>query len=63
MNIRGSHKSALIIRNTFIKHGCDEALTFLEGYVVKSDKTFRHENIRVIKNSFTGAAELPMCAN
>lgn len=53
MNIRGSHKSALITRNTFIKHGCDEALTFLEGYVVKSDKTFRHENIRVIKNSFT----------
>ena len=52
LNIRGNHKSVLIARNTFIKHGMDEALTFLQGSE-DATKKFVHENIRVIQNTFT----------
>lgn len=44
LNIRGNHKSVLIARNTFIKHGMDEALTFLQGSE-DATKKFVHENI------------------
>lgn len=52
INIRGSHKSALVARNTFIKHGNDEALTFLQGGM-EGTTCNTHENIRVINNTFT----------
>ena len=52
LNIRGNHKSVHIARNTFVKHGNDEALTFLEGSS-NADNKFVHENIRVVQNTFT----------
>lgn len=53
-NLLGSNKSAFVARNTFIKHGSDEALTFF----TRADKllaiiTSVHENITVVDNTFT----------
>ena len=55
LNMFGANKSALVARNTFIKHGNDEALTFFTIHDENSNKieTSVHENIEVVDNTFT----------
>ena len=55
LNLLGANKSALVARNTFIKHGNDEALTFFTRSTGKTDifSTSIHENIEVVDNTFT----------
>ena len=53
LNIRGNNKSVLVTRNTFVKHGNDEALTFLGGGNILCSNDITHENILVCRNKFT----------
>ncbi len=53
LQVRGDNESVFIARNTFIKHGNDEALAFLGGGISNYSDVIRHEDIRVVDNTFT----------
>lgn len=52
-NVRGNNESVLISGNSFTKHGNDEALCFLKNGLDEIPKSYTHENISVIQNTFT----------